>query len=256
MARILREPDKLQSEPCSPRDPRTLLVPGEEPLTSARLGLYANGYPARIRESLEETFPALARLLGNEGLEELTHRYIRKVRLRLYNLNDAGALLPRFLQTDPLIVQFPFAADLAQLEWRLARAFHARQLPPLERSRVARFSAQQWARAVFRFQPSVAVVASDWPIRQVWSSTGKGESVWIPKQKRQSFTLVRRVGFGVVCDSISRPQASLLSLLLERHPLEEAFLLCPHRLEPEAVSRWFARWMSDGLFTRFVRILP
>src|SRR5512145_1717848 len=57
--------------------------------TAERLRVYANGYPARIQESLAETYPAVARVVGAVAFDHLARRYAARVALTSYNLNDA-----------------------------------------------------------------------------------------------------------------------------------------------------------------------
>jgi hypothetical protein len=214
-----------------------------------RLGVYANGYPARVQAALEETFPALAHVVGASRFSDLVHRYVDATPLRSYNLNDAGAELAQFLIGDPLAIELPFLPDLARLEWHVARAFHAYDQPVLDPTALASWSAEQWEGAMLRFQPWVAVVFSDWPIRDIWACRDTPiEEIDIDLEQRPDSVLVRRCGYTVTCESLDREEALALDALCAGQTLGGVLAACAARAgDAAAVSAWFASWMGFGL---------
>ena len=237
-------------------DPQRLETSSPEAITSLdreaalqRLHVYADGYPARIEESLAENFPALAHLTGAAAFHALTHRYLHAVVLPSYNLNDAGAALAAFLRADPLAAGLPFLSDLAELEWRVARAFHAAALPPLDPTRLTAWSADDWEHAVLRFQPAVALVSSAWPIRELWECQGTPiEAIDVDLNGRPDHVLVYRAGFAVHCLSLPAPEArALRDALAGRHLGELVERLAADDDDPDRVAAWFARWMQLGI---------
>ncbi len=250
MSSLILSPDQLQPDPAGPAGPGAWVVPSDPRSAAVRLQVYSGGYPARISESLQESFPAVTRIIGHQGLTSLTERYIRRSALRSYNLNHAGAALPTFLSTDPLAATFPFLPDLAKLEWQMAKAFHARQRRPVTPASFAHWHVDEWARAVFRFQPAVAVLVSSWPVRRIWAAAQRGgRPVDAGARAQRSYVLVRRTGFAVRCDSMTAGEAHALAALLEGRALGEVTETLAPRSRPADVSRWFARWMAAGLIT-------
>jgi hypothetical protein len=224
-------------------------VPGGN--VAERLAVYANGYPARIQEALEEQFPAVAHLVGGGAFARLVHRYIAAVPLQSYNLNDAGAELPRFLRTDDLATALPFLPDLAQLESRICGAFHAADAPVIEPASLAHWTPEQWERAVLRFQPWVAVLESDWPVREIWEHRETAiEAIDIDLQHRSDRVLVRRSGDAVVCESLDGAEAGVLGALLAGQTLGGTLASVTARGgDPATVSAWFARWTAQRMIT-------
>jgi hypothetical protein len=214
-----------------------------------RMRVHADGYPARVGEALAESFPAVVHLLGKRRAQALTRRYLAASPPRTYNLNEIGARLPKFLIQDPLAAELPFLADLAELEWRVVRAFHAAQRQPLKPARPAALSAEQWSRARLRFQRGVAVVRSEWPIADLRAARDTPvEAIDIGVRERPQNVLVRRAGFEVACDLVGDGEAAALTDLLTGHPLGRVMeRLASAEHEPDAVRAWFARWMSRGL---------
>lgn len=251
MSSLILTPDRLQPDLAEPSGPGRWILPSDPRSAALRLRAYTGGYPARIREALEESFPATARIIGPHQLTELAERYVRSVPLRSYNLNDAGMSLSEFLHTDLLAAELPFLPDLAELEWRVTRAFHARQVEPLDPEAVSRWTPDQWAGVVLRFQPWLAIVTSRWPIRRIWRAAQReGAEIQTCRSGRRSYVLVRRVGFAVRCESLAAGAAHALTALLEGRALGEVIERLNTRTRPENVSRWFTRWMAMGAIAR------
>jgi hypothetical protein len=213
-----------------------------------RLDVYAGGYPARIHDALAESYPAVANLVGACAFHALAQRYAAAVRLTSYNLNDAGAPMAGFLRDDALADDMPFLPDLAALEWRVARAFHAAERPPLD-PRTLGWGIEEWANAVLRFQPAVAVVSSAWPLLDLWVARDTPrDAIDVALHGRPDHVVVRRVDLVVRCESVSAAEAHALRLLLEGACLAAA----TERLEadghdPAAVLAWFSRWAGEGM---------
>ena len=213
-----------------------------------RLRVYADGYPVRVHDSLTEAYPAVAHLVGEPAFAALAQHYAASVPLTSYNLSDAGVQMPAFLRRDPLTRALPFLPDLAALEWHLTRAFHAAERPPLD-PRTLSWTIEDWADAVLHFQPSVAVIASAWPLLDLWTARETGrQAIDIELCGRPDDVVVRRAGLSVECESIAADEALALRLLLDGRTLAET----TERLEadehdPSTVLGWFTSWMSAGL---------
>ncbi len=214
-----------------------------------RLAVYINGYPARVQEAIEECFPAVTHVIGHRATHELVARYVPAFTGHSYNLNDVGADLPAFLLSDTLSRRFPFLPDLARLEWAVRCAFHAHDLAPLDLGPLATWTEEHWQHAVLQFQPSVALVCSSWPMRDLWQARETPvEKIDIDLCDRPDRVLVRRAGFGVQCESLSSEEARALAALLAGRTLGEVSdLLVTSGGDAACVSAWFARWTQQRL---------
>ncbi len=213
-----------------------------------RLSIYVNGYPVRIEEALEEQFPAVAHIVGATAFAALARRYAATTPLRSYNLNHAGTELPQFLADDPLSARLPFLPDLARLEVEVARAFHAVTEPALDVTPLAAWTADRWEQARLRFQPWVAVVASAWPIRELWECRETPiEEIDLAIDNCPDCVIVRRAGDAVMCDSLEPGEEVALTALLDGQTLGQVVATLALRGEdPARVGKWFTRWVELG----------
>lgn len=246
MASLIAHPERVDNEP-----PDGLIAQPPRGDRHERLGVYINGYPARVQEAMEECFPAVTHVIGHRATHELVvARYVPALTRHSYNLNDVGAELPGFLHSDTLSGQFPFLPDLARLEWAVRCAFHAHDLAPLvDLGPLATWTEEEWQRAVLQFQPSVALLCSPWPIRDLWQARETPiEEIDIDLRDRPDRVLVRRAGFGVQCESVSADEARALGALLAGRTLVQVSELhATSGGDAAFVSAWFARWMQQGL---------
>jgi len=218
-----------------------------------RLSVYAEGYVERTRQALEEVYEAIRHLLGARRFAQLSRAYAETVPSRTYNLSRRGEALPEFLAGHPLTREFPFLPDLARLEWRVNQAFHAAEQPPMDSTRLSAFSLDAWQRMRLIFQPSVSLVASDWPILDLWDArTRPVAEVSLELIDRPQRVLVFRAGVQVRCELLGDPPFHLMDALLSGRSLGEACEALAARAaqaghEPPSPTDWFARWVRDGL---------
>ncbi|MBI3388142.1 MAG: putative DNA-binding domain-containing protein [Deltaproteobacteria bacterium] len=206
MASLILHPERLEHEA-----PALALAAVPRGTITERLHVYLDGYPARLHDALVETFPAVAHMIGHGAMTHLTRRYLGALSLESYNLNDAGAELPAFLRADELTTQLPFLADLAELEWDIACAFHAHDESPLDPSVLTSWTLDDWEGARLRFQPSVALVCSPWPIRELWEARETPiEAIALDVHDRPDRVLVYRTGLAECCESVDSAEAAAL----------------------------------------------
>ncbi len=109
---------------------------------------------------------------------------------------------------------------------------------------------ERWEQVTLRFQPSVGVAASAWPIRDLWAARA------IPRAEidlqvvgRPQHVLVCRRSEQVACELLDPREYRLLDGLLRGGTLGavcgELAASDAHSLPP--VGEWFARWAGQGL---------
>ena len=220
---------------------------------TARLSVYAGGYIARIRQALAEVYPALAHVMGEGAFTELSGDYARTHPSHEYNLSFAGRHLPGFLASWPRTAQLPFLPDLARLEWLVCMAFHAFDEPPMDLQALAQLSPTAWERLRVVFQPSVGLVASAWPILDIWNArTRPRNEIAIDLVNRPQRVLVSRQGMQVRCALLEPAEYDLLAGLLAQRTLGE---VCGALAASEAdamppVAAWCSAWAKQGLIIR------
>jgi len=216
---------------------------------AVRLAAHTNGYPARIHESLRESYPALAHIMGDTTFAALVERYLAHVPADETNLNFVGSALPDFAADDPLARDLPFLSDLARLEWAVQACFHARLVDRFDLSACADWSPETWLDARIDFQPGTALVRSAWPVRALRECRHVArEEVDVELVDRPESVLVHRADLDVVTRVVDGVEAEALERLLAGESLGRVTgALAERGVDGGAVSAHFSGWAQAGL---------
>ncbi len=222
-------------------------VTGGGKLTPAEaVGVYREGYPARISEALGETYEACWRVLGDEDFLEACKMYARATPSVSHNLSDYGGSFPEFLQKR-FKKQAPFIKDLADLEWSFKEVFHAdgdAVLPPSDLAVAVKDN------SVLVFSKSVRLLFLTHSVHAIWKRDREDSTLLTPSDWKgpQQVLLYRSGGTPVFSSVLAAPEASTLKSLLEGRSVSEA-LAASKGLDEAAARNLFSFISSSGLIT-------
>lgn len=200
--RLITAPEGVRPALAQQRDPegRRLgeVIRGDAILSAVdRLEVYANAYFFRILEVLAKDYPALQAAIGDARFHNLITDYLAARPPTRFSLRYAGEGLPAFIADDESAAattardDFPWAADLARLEWAIVDAFDAadpvrvgprvpgvdRRIaadlragdlrPRLGREELARIPPDRWGELRFALDPSVRILGVRWPVNRI-----------------------------------------------------------------------------------------
>ena len=135
-----------------------VIAPPREADRPTMMGVYVNAYRLRLAEFLDEDFPALRVLLGDDEFEALVEAYIDENPSRLRNARWYTTRLPEFMQESENWSANALAIGLALFERALTDAYDAADAPALSIETLAEFSPQDWPRLGFTFHPSLRLI--------------------------------------------------------------------------------------------------
>lgn len=220
---------------------------------SDRMAIYSHAYFARIHSALRDDFGALAAALGDGAFHDLAKLQLMAHPPRTFSLRFVGEDLPRFLQSPAAEVfrrRWPFAPDLAALEWALADLFDAPDSPVLARESLSAVAPADWGRLRFRLCGARRVLALDWPVaelREAWAASRPLPAL----QPRATHVLVHRREERVYHRALSPLEARALELAGEGATLESLCGAVAAALGEDAAVEHAAalleRWLAEGL---------
>ena len=111
----------------------------------------------RLLDVLQEDFPRVAALLGEERFRELGRAYIRQFPSVHPSLRYLGSCFADFLTTQPAGTSWPFLGDLARLERSRLDVFGAPDAEPLRVEDLQVIPADAWATIRFQLVPAVQI---------------------------------------------------------------------------------------------------
>jgi len=130
-----------------------------------RLEVYANAYFYRILDCLKEDFSVLLANVGDARFHDLVTAYLLVHPSNHFSMRYVGQRMPQFIAAHASMAafrsQFPWAADLARLEWALLDAFDAADVPKATRQDFATVDPEEFAELQFFLDPSVQCLELD-----------------------------------------------------------------------------------------------
>jgi len=224
--------------------------PGLAPVE--RLDVYADMYFYRLRDCLAEDFVAVHAVVGAAAFHNLITDYLLAHPPTHFSLRFAGAHLPAFLRGHELSARWPYAADLAELEWAIVDAFDAPDAAPLEAAALAAVPEACWPALRFALAPSVQLLTLEWPVHEVWRAVQAAEV--LPQLGRgQTRLRVWRQDLRVFHRAIDAAEAAGLDALRDGAAFAE---VCACIVEADADGAGASRalallsaWITDGVLT-------
>lgn len=142
----------------------------------ARLDIYRHAYRARLIEALDELYPMLHRLLGDEPFEGLCSSFIDAYPSEHRSIRWYGGELAGFLRTTPGFAEHPILSEIGCLEWTLSEVFDSADAEAIDRTALAAVDPEHWATLRFRFHPSLRRLVLEWNSVAVWQAvSGEAE---------------------------------------------------------------------------------
>jgi hypothetical protein len=206
---------------------------------------------------LARDFPTLAAALGADGFHDLATAYLCVHPPERPSLRHAGERLAAFLEgaaaAAPFLRRWPFAADLARLEWALTAAFDAPDAAPLERTELADLSPERWVDLRLALHPSVQRLAVDWDVlslREAWETGGDAPAC----VRAASTAIVWRRRERVLFRALDAEEAEMLTGVASGTRFGELCerLAACHGEEAAApcAAAWLSSWVAAELLTR------
>jgi hypothetical protein len=141
-----------------------------------RLGIYRNAYRARLIEALDDTYPVLHALLGDEVFVALGEEFVAAHPSVHRSIRWYGSELSEFLRQCPPYAEQPILAELALLEWTLAEVFDAADAESKPRAALSAIGASAWSELHFEFHPSLRRLHLHWNTTAVWQAMSHDET--------------------------------------------------------------------------------
>ena len=154
---------------------RQSLTGTEKVSAEIRLDIYANAYRFRLIEALQDTFPALHTLLGDEDFFNLGIQYLTARPSKHFSLRYFGHQMSAFLKTAQDYKDQPILSEMAEFEWLLRDAFDAADSSNLNIQALQQINPQSWLELRFVFHPTVNRVDLSFNTPQLWQAIDQEE---------------------------------------------------------------------------------
>jgi len=239
---VLQGDDQIKAQIVSTQDLKSDL----------RLAIYANAYVARMVETLQNDFPALHYLLGEESFYQLGTAYTRHHPSVHPSLNGFGQHVVSFIQTSAVYTDRAYLAEVAQLEWSLSTAFRTTNATSITEADVATLPAEKWPELCFEFDPSVMWFSYHWNVIALWNAVKNKQDIPdIVKLDVPEKCVVWRQDLRTMFRTLEPVESEVLPLVMENISFGELCeLMSEHSESPENVPMQAAgllkAWINNG----------
>ncbi|MEM7305603.1 MAG: DNA-binding domain-containing protein [Planctomycetota bacterium] len=229
-----------------------VIAPSESLDGERRIGLYAGMYFTRLFEVLEEDFPALTALAG-EDARRVFEAYLVRYPSDHPNLNRLGRRLAGFVAEEELGLAHPaFAAELARLERTVQEVFDAPRQTALSTDELLAIPPESWGGLRLTPVAATRVLAFEHPVNEWYQAFREnGEVAGVPAPAPTWLVLYRR-DYRVWRLPLSHPQFTLLEALRAGATLGDALgelaLVTDLAAIAPSLQEWFRDWSGLGLF--------
>jgi hypothetical protein len=215
--------------------------------TGLRLGVYSQGYAARLVEVLGESFPAVRAALGPRMFSRLAADFAHERPSRCRSAREYGVQLPEWLAGKLTGPRASGVADLARFEWAMAAAFDGPDQIPLKPEGLARLDPALWPRLRFAFTPTLRRMDVSSNCVAWWKFACAEQ----PRPSRWRLTcaqhwLLWRQELAVYYRRLSQAEARTLDAALAGRTFGE---LCEQLSGPAAAAGLLRGWISAGLIS-------
>jgi hypothetical protein len=169
----------------------------------------------------------------------------------------AGQFLAKYLRASHLPAQWPFIADLANLERALIDSFHAAGAAVLDRAAVQAILPEEWPRLIIRLHPATQLLRLQWRVDEIISAAAQDKEPMNPVAEAVTVIVWRKRG-RVFYRAAEAHEA--IALKLAERGCEFATICDVLAAElnadnlPNVISRLLNRWLDDDLFANGMAI--
>ena len=191
----------------------------EELSAQERLTIYRNSILGGISSGLMGIYPVCTRLVGETFFTNMVAGYLRQYPSGSPDMGDYGEFLADYLEIFLVKINqqqdLRYLADVARLEWLWHQAFNAAELSldaekTLPLTKLANVSSEQQGGIIFKLQPSLGLLSSNYPIDQIWqgnqlkNSEQDDDGITVElKEECREFVIWRSSGFDMNIERIT-----------------------------------------------------
>jgi len=205
----------------------------------ARVGIYRNNVRLNRIVALIDAFPNVVQLVGLDYFQALARAYVDDTPASSANLHEDGAAFPTFIRHFDKAADLPYLGDVADLDWRLHRAYFAVDVDAIDSEAIAALGEDDFVAGSLRLLPSVDLARSSrWPIVDIVQMHEAGPPANLNAGGQA--VLIWREAFAVRRQPLGPAEADAMALLMAGRSVQTAF----------ADTGADATWLLSQLFGR------
>lgn len=136
-------------------------------MPSQNMIIYRNNMTSNLVNTLLETYPMVARLVGEDFFRITAKVYIHRYPSRSGNLHDYGEYFSDFLAEYPPVKNLSYLAEVAEFEWSCHLLHFASDHAALDLKSLEKISPDQYHKLHFILHPASRIIKFHYPILRI-----------------------------------------------------------------------------------------
>lgn len=134
----------------------------------AALAIYRNNVMSSLLEVLASTFSVVQQLLGEELFNQCAIGFIRHNLPQQADLANYGKSFPNFLSQNEALKEYPYLANVAEIELACREVFCANTESPLDTKKISKLTDEETAQLKFQLLGNKKLLYLEWPADDIW----------------------------------------------------------------------------------------
>ncbi|MCY4288955.1 MAG: DNA-binding domain-containing protein [Aestuariivita sp.] len=222
----------------------TGLLDGHQRPAGKRYNVYRNNVVTSLITALQDGFPAITKLLGEENMRNLAHAYARKHVPQSRIMMHYGQRLPEFIANTKQLSNLPYLSDVARLELELRRSYHAADSVPIDPGVIDALDPTALTITCFELAPSLGLICSSWPIYSIWARAIEDADREVVATAQD--VLVMRPNYDPELTVLSSGGAEFVEQVRRGEPLGKAFDAAVRKCQDFCLTLIFEQLLKGG----------
>lgn len=225
------------------------LIAAQGVAPSTLVDIHRNTMIGTLTRALRLNFPAVERLVGDDCFAAAARAFIGAAPPASPWLDAYGEGFSAFLAEWSAAGAVPYVADVAHLEWGVARALHAEDADALDLVALGALSAEEQASVRLVPHPALRLIRTTGPADAIWRAVLARDDAALAAidiSAGARFLLVQRVCGEIEIVAMGEPEWRFTADLCAGRPLQEALDAAPAIDAPTLLGRHFAAGRFAG----------
>lgn len=212
-----------------------------------RFGVYRNNVVVSLMEAVEQSFPAVKAIIGEDNFAVLSRAFVFHHPPKSAMMQNYGAEFANYLATFKPLAHAPYLAELANLEWQWIEVYHEQNADCLPPDALTKIDQDALMQASFQAHPATRLLSSSFDLPALFA-VRDGAEADLQAVEKSSHILLTRPALQVHLQTLPEDQATFLTLLLAGEPLGAALQHAMDNSESFDAATSIATAMSSGAF--------
>ncbi len=230
----------IKSDPKDLVDIENLKIKNQPPISILeRLFIYQEAFKQRMLESFAEDFPRVKEILLEDEFYSLVFSYLKKYPSQYWSLGEVSKNFSLFIESSNLLLNYPFLAQLAELEWLKNLSYLAFDESCFNFEEIGKIPENLLGKLSLKLNKSVFFYQSSWDLEEKQN---------IYDNKEKYFCIIFKNKNNVIKKKISKKQYELLELISKNKTVEEITSQMEDINEND-MTAWIHTWVSERIIS-------